>query len=273
MALPVDEHVHIEHLLTCDAFAVTAFHCPGVPEMTEAEAAPHPEIVMPRLGSYIRHDANGAVYLDRSVLGFFEAGQPYTIRHLAPRPDVTTVISLTAPDLHGTGQRTFARSAIKLSPDIAVRHRRLLKLIAQGGDEMLAAEECATNLILSVRSNLDRAEDLTRVKHGAEEETAVNIAEFLNRNFQKRVVLSQIGAELNLSIFQICRVFQSVMKSTIHDRLTSLRLERATAELLDTTRTVTDIALGLGYSSHAHFTAQFTKKFGFSPRTLRARHA
>src|SRR5262249_32768399 len=117
---------------------------------TEEETAPFPEIVLPQRGAYIRRDCAGAVYLDRTTIGYFEAGKPYTIEHPKQRPDVTTVISLISPDALSDAldlpndAPLFACAAVRASPAVQIMHRHLLQRLAVA--EAFELEERAVEL-------------------------------------------------------------------------------------------------------------------------------
>jgi AraC family transcriptional regulator len=52
-------------------------------------------------------------------------------------------------------------------------------------------------------------------------------------------------------------------------RLSLPRLRAALDEVLASSRGITDIGIGLGFSSHSHFTAAFRRAFGVTPSGLR----
>jgi AraC-like DNA-binding protein len=272
---------HLTPLLSAASFVIGEFRCPGTPPQTEAEAAPFPEIVMPRVGSYLRSDEAGDVLLSRGTLAFFEAGRPYTIRHFQQTPDLTTVISLT--DVQSVHEalgvrlprgRSFARSAIKMPADIALMHRQMLSALKCAAPRELAAQELAAEIILrAVALNVDDPAELARPatsrSPGDPYAQAQAVMAYLARNFAERVTLEDVAREVSLSPFHLCRIFRGATGSTIRRHLLSLRLEAAAAVLFETGKSVTEIALGVGFSSHSHFTAAFAKRFGVSPRKAR----
>lgn len=275
------QHAHVVSLITTSAFTVAEFRCPGTPETTGIESAPYPEIVLPRAGSYLRIDAAGEVLLDRTTLAFFEANRPYSIRHFRAARDLSTVISITdtvslhaALGVHLPSGRAFARSAIRMPADIVLAHRQMLTELAQGADGALGAEEIAAGIILrSLALNLEDQQELTRPKAQAGARDPYAIAEaviaFLSSAFTGRVTLEQVSQALKLSPFHLCRVFQAATGNTIHQHLLHLRLEAAAAELLETDSGITEIAHAVGFSSHSHLTALFTRTFGVPPSAVR----
>jgi len=272
-----------EQFVRCPALMVGEFRCPGTPRITAVEAAPYPELILARQGAYVRRDAAGSVYIDRTVAAFFEAGRPYVIEHPRPRPDLTTVISLIDPAAVCEALRVrqpdgacFARSAVRASPGLMLLHRQLVASVRSLPHGALATEEiavalvdCAVGLNHGVRAELavPGGQSLTR----REIDMVVAIAEYLNANYRSRIDLSMISAYTGYSIFHVCRLFQARMKTSIHRYLTTLRLESAMEALADSDAAVVSVALDHGFSSHSHFTAAFKGWTGVSPSEARQR--
>lgn len=273
---------HTVDLLNTRGFKVAEFRCPAKVRVSDVEQTVYPEIVIPRVGSYLRSDDNGEVLLNRTTLGFFEANKPYQIRHFRAAPDITTVIAITdTTSLHSAlgfqlpPGRTFARSAIRMPADIMLAHRAMFKELASGADGLLAAEEIATGIVLrSLSANISNQQELARPgnrSQGLSDQFAYAeaVIELLSTSFGSRVTLEQIANAIGLSTFHLCRVFQAATKHTIHQHLLSVRLEAAATELLNGRKSVTEIAHAVGFSSHSHLTAMFRKRFGVPPSHLR----
>jgi AraC family transcriptional regulator len=271
-------HAQMVPLVRTGGFAVMEFRCPGTPSVTEPERARYPEIVFPRTGSYLRSNAAGDVLLDRTMVAFFEAGDGYVIRHFRPAPDISTVIAIRDRDAlhdalglavpHG---RAFAVPALRPPPALRLLHRRLLARIRRG-DSQIAVEETAAAIIAqALLLNIEAAPE--GVRHRARRKknfrSADAVLRFLAASFRERIGLDDVARVAGLSVFHLCREFRATMGQSIHRHLVQLRLDAAAAELLETRRSVTEIAHGLGFSSHGHLTALFTRTFGMPPSALR----
>ena len=96
-----------------------------------------------------------------------------------------------------------------------------------------------------------------------------DVARVLNQRFCERLSLSDVGEEVGLSVFHLCRLFKRRMGTTIHRYLTRLRL-RTALEMLGTPGVdLTRVALALGFSSHSHFTDCFRREYGITPSRFR----
>ncbi len=254
------------------AFNVAEYQCCGEPAITDEETSPFPEIVMVRAGAFVRCDAAGSAYLDPTTIGFFEAQRPYTIRHLRPEPDVSTIIAIRDPaaladELGITTDQIFGRSAVRASPAARLAHRRLLNACHAQGAEALA-EELAVELILNAAA---ASHDLALADATNRTEQAIAIVDFVNRNFREPILLRDIGQAIGLSQFQICRVFRAHMGVSVREYLTGLRVDAAVAALLETDAPITDIALDVCFSSHSHLSTTMRRLHGVTPRQIRAR--
>jgi len=159
--------------------------------------------------------------------------------------------------------------------EIVLDHRRLLRELSRGADGRLAAEEIAAGIIIrSVALNLEDAQELARPRPRETGKdafaTADAVIHFLDKKFCERVTLEGVARAVGVSPFHLCRVFQAATGNTIHQHLLSMRLEAATSQLIDTKKSITEIAHDVGFSSHSHLTALFTKTFGKPPSKVRA---
>lgn len=83
--------------------------------------------------------------------------------------------------------------------------------------------------------------------------------------------VEDMAAAAGLSRAHFSREFRRAFGESPHAYLLTRRLERAAALLRDSDRTVADICLSVGLTSIGSFTTSFTRMFGMSPTTYRAR--
>lgn len=88
--------------------------------------------------------------------------------------------------------------------------------------------------------------------------------EYLHDNVDRRISLEEISREACVSRYHLHRAFRRVFRLTPHAYITGLRLERALA-LLEGGRSVTDVALDVGFNSLSAFTRLFHSRFGHPP--------
>jgi AraC-like DNA-binding protein len=82
--------------------------------------------------------------------------------------------------------------------------------------------------------------------------------------------VDDMAAAAGLSRAHFSREFRRAFGVSPHEYLLTRRLERATALLRNTDRSVTDICFSVGLQSLGSFTSSFTRTFGVSPTAYRA---
>lgn len=87
----------------------------------------------------------------------------------------------------------------------------------------------------------------------------------------RTLTLAELAKVCGVSRFHFLRVFRDAVGSTPSRFLTGVRIERAKALLRRTERSVTEIALEVGFSEQSAFTRAFRRQVGASPVGFRGR--
>ena len=90
--------------------------------------------------------------------------------------------------------------------------------------------------------------------------------------YAEPIRVADMAREAGLSSAHFSRSFRAAFGETPHRYLLTRRLERASALLRNTDRTVTDICFLVGLESLGSFTTSFQRMFGVSPTAYRAMH-
>lgn len=93
--------------------------------------------------------------------------------------------------------------------------------------------------------------------------------EIVHKDFAKNLNVQQICAEINISKSYFCNIFK---KETGHSFITYLnlyRIENSKKLLRNSTSSILDIALSIGYQSQSYFCRSFKKHVGVSPLEYR----
>jgi len=98
---------------------------------------------------------------------------------------------------------------------------------------------------------------------------AVAAALWLDEHSHAPIDLEAAATEAGLSAFHFLRLFARVIGVTPHQYLVRSRLRHAARLLADDARSVTDIALDVGFGDLSNFVRTFRKAAGVSPRDFR----
>jgi AraC family transcriptional regulator len=83
------------------------------------------------------------------------------------------------------------------------------------------------------------------------------------------VTLPELAAQVGLHPVYVARVFRRHEGCSIGEYARRLRFERALRELRDSNASLAEIALGSGFADQSHFSREFRRRTGLSPRRFR----
>ena len=98
---------------------------------------------------------------------------------------------------------------------------------------------------------------------------AIDSARWLDLNAHQDVDLQGLATQTGLSVYHYLRVFSAVMAVTPHQYLLRCRLRNAARLLADEDRTITEIAMDVGFADLSNFVRTFRRAAGVSPRMFR----
>jgi len=90
--------------------------------------------------------------------------------------------------------------------------------------------------------------------------------EFINKHYNEKITLEQIGRAGGFGETSCCRIFKKYTNKTPLNFLIDHRLQKGIELLLSTDLTVTEISTQTGFSSPSYFSEMFKKSYGCSPR-------
>ncbi|MBD0402625.1 AraC family transcriptional regulator [Flammeovirga sp. EKP202] len=92
---------------------------------------------------------------------------------------------------------------------------------------------------------------------------------YLKSQVSQPVQIDDLARECGLSASRLRALFKQVFGVTIHQFHQDVRLDLAKTYLQEGERTMSMIAMDLGFSSASHFSANFKKKYGVTPREFK----
>ena len=188
---------------------------------------------------HVQGDECLSIYLSADLVAAIGDGNDvWRSAALAPQPELMILGELAQSSARGTS-------------DIALDEAALL----------FAARFAA---IASQRNRTTAAPPATRDRR-----RAVEAALWIDEHSHEQIDLERAASELGLSAFHFLRLFSRVLGVTPHQYLVRSRLRRAARLLADDTRSITDIALDVGFGDLSNFVRTFGRAAGVSPRVFR----
>jgi len=91
----------------------------------------------------------------------------------------------------------------------------------------------------------------------------------VEQHLHESISLDALAREANLSVHHFARAFKQAVGLPPHRYLLARRVERAKGHLLESDRTVAEIALLVGFSDQSHFARHFGRSVGCTPGAFR----
>jgi len=244
-----------------------------------------PTLVIPRRGVFHWHVRGESILGDPNQILFFDGGDPFRISYPQPGGDDCTFFAIHpellneilghySPRAAEAAAPRFPASRILSEPDLFLAHDLLLKRAhARLDADPLSVEEGAVRLVASAVAAggqggppAVRARAATRRLH---RDVAETVKTLLAERLGERIALDEISRAVGVSPYHLCRIFQRQVGLPIHRYLNRLRLRASLPWVAEPARSLSEVALDLGYSSHSHFTDSFRREFGLSPSAFR----
>ncbi|MEI6891406.1 MAG: AraC family transcriptional regulator, partial [Pontiella sp.] len=99
-----------------------------------------------------------------------------------------------------------------------------------------------------------------------------SVLEHVRDNFSNSIEIKELAALVHLSISQFERRFRKVFQITPLKHIMRVRIRAASVRLTTTNDTIATIALDCGFYDHSHFTRNFRKLMGASPKDYRKQY-
>ena len=101
-------------------------------------------------------------------------------------------------------------------------------------------------------------------------ESIKDALQFIHTNYNRPIRLKEVAEAIHLNKSYLSQLFQKTMGVTYSDYLEALRIESAKHYLKTTTKTASEIAEIVGFSSQNYFTKVFKNSVGISPIRFRS---
>lgn len=119
-----------------------------------------------------------------------------------------------------------------------------------------------------------RAESLSDGETNTEKNKATRVREivlYMTHNCHEHITTASLAERFHLDEHYLCRLFKGQMGAPPMQYLNAYRVERAKALLTNTDRSVTDIALAVGFDDPSYFARIFKRVLGVTPREYKGK--
>jgi AraC-like DNA-binding protein len=267
---------------------IGAFRChPDDPSFHDSGPARNCCFVFPRTAVEIRHEHERAFVANPNVVTFYNQGQAYLRNAVSIEGDrcdwfgvetdvVQDVVRTFDSDLDAHSDRPFNFTRGWADASTYLSQRRLFEQVLAGAvKEPLMVEETVVNLLDQVVRSAYETVALTGPSIvGPKQRDIVHHIEFvLSRQWGECLSLRDLANEVGISVYHLCRMFRRATGSTLHQYRQKLRVRWSLESVMESSRSLVDIALDAGFSSHSHYTSSFRQEFAQTPSTVRASRA
>ena len=122
----------------------------------------------------------------------------------------------------------------------------------------------------SILCRMQSFNDVTTTASSPMSEVIAEVINYMKKNIQEPLPLDVLADHVNISVSYLSHQFRAETGCSPIEYLARLKINYAKTILRSTNRTVSDIALSLGYSSSASFINAFTSRVGISPKQFRS---
>ncbi|WP_437897997.1 helix-turn-helix domain-containing protein [Sorangium sp. So ce124] len=262
--------MEVTTLVRGEAISVVDYRCSSGPEDAPfAELHRGFSVSYVRKGSFSYRVRGEAFELVAGSLLVGHPGDEYTCSHEHVVGDECLSLQL-APALVealGDGGGAFRAGGLPPLPELMVLGE-LAQAAAEGRSD-IGVDEVGVLLAARFVEVASGRKRRPRDIGARDRRRAVEAALWLDEHAHEPIDLEGAAREVGLSPFHFLRVFGKVLGVTPHQYLVRARLRRAARLLADEARSITDIALDVGFGDLSNFVRTFHRAAGVSPRGFR----
>ncbi|BAZ20392.1 putative transcriptional regulator [Kalymmatonema gypsitolerans NIES-4073] len=94
--------------------------------------------------------------------------------------------------------------------------------------------------------------------------------DYINAHLEQNIKLADIAEVVGVSQYYFCHLFKQSIGMAPHKYLTQQRIERAKLLLKNKELSIVEIAIACGFADQSHFTKQFKRLVGITPKAMRS---
>jgi AraC-like DNA-binding protein len=266
--LPVERTLH-----SGDLVFIGSFRCPQSETFfRDSGPARNHIFVFPRTTVGIQHEGDDLFVSSPMTVNFYNRGDAYTRKKIVPGMGDRCEFFAVAPSAIASVKsgidpdKPFASRWARLSPEMFVRQRSLIRALETSAIDGMAVEESVLLMLGELLNSDCEKKPISR----SSRERVEYAKTLLAAQIDEQVSLQQIASQTHTSVYHLCKVFRAHTSSTMSEFRLKLRLRQAYDEVASSDD-ILATALRLGFSSHSYFTYAFRTEFGVTPSAVRHR--
>jgi transcriptional regulator GlxA family with amidase domain len=145
----------------------------------------------------------------------------------------------------------------------------MLQLVKQKYGKELAASVSEQFMCDRMRGEYDKQRIPLKLLLGSNQPKLTEAVELMEANLEELINLDDLSSLVGISRRQLERLFKKYLHCVPRRYYLDLRLKKARQLLLQTSESVSEIAIACGFVSSSHFSKSYREIFGLSPREER----
>lgn len=122
--------------------------------------------------------------------------------------------------------------------------------------------------LINILSRLSKSEAIKYSLHNQ----ITDIMEYLNKNLSVKISLDDICREFHISKYYLCHIFKETTGTSIMNYILGQRIALAKNLMINTDKSISEIAISSGFSCFSYFSRIFRSTEGISPREFRKKY-
>jgi AraC family transcriptional regulator len=123
--------------------------------------------------------------------------------------------------------------------------------------------------LLRHHASTDTAVKPTAAERGLDGLSLKRLKDYIEDHLAEELAIATLAAQIPMSPFHFARVFKAAVGDPPHRYILHRRIERAKILLSVARLSAAEVAYQVGFSNQSHFTAQFRKVVGMTPKQFR----
>jgi AraC family transcriptional regulator len=195
-----------------------------------------------------------------------------------PRTDIVTgasqaMLSWSRTSATFSPVKPVVPGSIRQNDHIAAEAGRLLEDIRRAMDCDLDIASTAAGRLAALLANTSwRDSRPAPMRGGLAPWQKRKVQGYIEERLDARVLVEDLAQLVSLSASYFCRAFKTTFGETPRAYITKARIQRARTLMLDTSDSLSDIALACGLVDQAHLCRRFRQAMGTSPGAWRRSH-